>query len=130
MRKNKFRIYDTNNKEYLDNEDYQISCDDGEIYQAVGVRFDSGLSAGIVLTYGLIAEEFTGLNDENSIDVHENDIVELDLNNLGIKRCIVKWHEHNLCWYFDNPKQNYFMEDIAYIQEHIKVVGNIHTIKA
>ena len=71
-------------------------------------------------------ERFTGLIDDKGIEVYKNDIVELDLNNLGVKRCIVKWHKHHASWYFDNPKQNYFMEDIAYIQEHIKVVGNIH----
>ncbi len=66
MREIEFRIYDTLNKEYEDPSDIQISCDDGLVYEAVAVPLNSKLSAGIVLKYGVIAEQYIGLKDNST----------------------------------------------------------------
>ena len=118
MRKHKFRIYDKNNKEYLDNEDYQIACDDGEIYQAVGVRFDAGLSAGIITTYGLIAEEFTGVLDKNGVEIYENDT-------LAPFNAIVVWSNKLGAWcaHHQNDANKWLLfTDL----DNLKVAGTIH----
>ena len=125
MRERKFRVWSNELNMMFDSDNLVFTYKNGEI-----INVNSTLVNLTAPLSNYVLEEYMGKKDEFGIEVYDNDVVELDLNNLGIKRCIVKWHDHNASWYFDNPKQNYFMEDIAYIQEHIKVVGNIHTIKA
>ena len=118
MRKNKFRIYDTNNKEYLDNEDYQIDCNTGEIYESIGVHIDAPIDAGIVLAYGLIAEEFTGVLDKNGVEICENDT-------LAPFNAIVVWNNKLGAWcaHHQNDANKWLLfTDL----DNLKVVGTIH----
>ena len=94
MRENKFRIYDTLNKEYEDPSNVMIDCETGEIYESIGVPMKSHLSAGIVSIHNqkrYIIEQYTGGYDRTKSENKEicvNDIVKNTYNN---ELYVVKW---------------------------------------
>lgn len=123
----KFRIYDTNDKEYLNSEDYQIDCSTGEIYEAVGVHFDAPIDAGIILAHGLIAERYIGRNDKVGVDVYQGDIVQWNTR-YGLKQGEVLWSE-----YMWNVKDFYISwqdePGSAFSEKcEFEVIGTIHDV--
>ena len=123
MNEIKFRVWDINEGEYCDKYYHNgfLIATDGTL-----IMYDSKTRKYLDVAGNNIIEQYIGVKDKDGMEIYKNDVVELDLNNYGIKRCVVKWHEKCASWVFNNPKENYFMEDIAHIQEHIKIIGTIH----
>ncbi len=73
-----------------------------------------------------IVEQFIGLQDKNGVDVYENDNVELDMNNLGMKKATVIYRDDLMQFVFDTPKGIYTIIEDCIQVSCIEVIGNVH----
>jgi hypothetical protein len=121
MREIKFRIYDKIDKEYIDPSDFQISCDDGELYKSVPVPLSSHLSAGLeyVSQSRYIVEQYTGLKDKNGTKIFKGDKVLIDVE-VGVieydnKNAMFVVNLDNVCVNFSTHNSKWF-----------EIIGNVH----
>jgi uncharacterized phage protein (TIGR01671 family) len=123
MREIKFRVW---NGMWME---YNVFIDRGKAYYHNPTEEDGYFNFTTEYFDKTPIMRYTGLKDKNNVEVYEGDEVYLDLNNYGIKKCDVKWHDKGACWYFETPKENYFMTDIFYMTDCIEVIGNIYQRK-
>jgi len=72
----------------------------------------------------VVLEQFTGLYDKNGTKIFDGDILQLDLNNEGLKTAQVNYRYG--CFVFDTPKESYTIWESEVLENHIEVIGNIH----
>ena len=126
MREIKFRVWNKITKQYEDNTNYQIDCNDGTVYICVAVPFSSHLSAGIMNDDNCIIEQYTGLNDSNGEEIYEGDILEKEYDNHSSTVGTVKYYAPS--FYVDTRDEllsdNFQFNE--FYKRKVKIIGNIN----
>ena len=139
MKEIKFRIFDKQEEEFLNEEDYAINF--------VGTIFKACLDEEVfeVLDADMyIVTQYTGLKDKNGVEIYEGDIVNFQhiddygyMTNVfqnGFYRGVVKWGEHYPAFdIFDIKDNSTFGFDCNIFSMEsdivIEVIGNIYENK-
>ncbi len=123
MRKIKFRLWSEADKKYFTNISLQLAT---ELW--IVIHDEDGFPKAAITDYDdeYVLEQYTGLKDENGVEIYEGDILFDDFNNeIGY----VGWNEDDLryeiCFYDSEYGDVYELLDKNYANG-LKIVGNLH----